>query len=138
MKVIGHSLLSDIVKRRPSVTSITVHLHFLNTTFNRRVQGHGLLLCRQTFRRGSRASRSPSPSRLKANTVTRIARPGKIVIHGLISMSVRFCFKSQPQVGVGGCVPKPRKLSDASMTMAVPILSVEVTIIGARQLGSTR
>jgi hypothetical protein len=28
MKVIGHSLLLEAIKTRPSVTSIAVHLHF--------------------------------------------------------------------------------------------------------------
>ena len=32
--------------------------------------------------RGSRASRSPSPTKLIAMTVTRIIRPGKIATHG--------------------------------------------------------
>jgi hypothetical protein len=33
------------------------------------------------FRRGSRASRSPSPSRFMARTVIRIAKPGVVAIH---------------------------------------------------------
>ncbi len=36
--------------------------------------------------RGSSASRSPSPSRLKARTRTKMARPGQIAIHGAWSM----------------------------------------------------
>src|SRR5215470_15844712 len=100
-----------------------------------------LLLCRvqillsYIFRRGSSASRKPSPKRLKASTVRKIAIPGKRQIHGLISRIIRPAFRSQPQLGVGGCVPSPRKLSEASAMIDVPTLSVDVTMMGAMQLG---
>src|SRR5438094_393844 len=42
-----------------------------------------------------------------------------------------------PQSGVGGCVPRPRKLRPAVSMIAVPTLSVACTMIGARTLGRT-
>ena len=42
----------------------------------------------------------------------KIAIPGKIAIQGLSSMNTTLARKSQPQLGVGGCVPSPRKLND--------------------------
>src|SRR5215831_2347370 len=87
------------------------------------------------FRRGSSASRRPSPKRLKARTLRKMAAPGKRQIQGLISRIIRPALRSQPQLGVGGCVPSPRKLSEASAMIDVPTLSVEVTMRGAMQLG---
>src|SRR5439155_26020902 len=93
------------------------------------------LSCSYTFKRGSSASRKPSPKRLKANTVRKIAIPGTIRTQGLISRTIRLAFRSQPQLGVGGCVPRPRKLSEASAMIETPTLNVEVTRIGAMQFG---
>src|SRR5512145_2540780 len=76
-----------------------------------------------------------SPKRLKASTVRKMARPGTMHIQGLISRTIRFAFRSQPQLGVGGCVPRPRNLSEASAMIETPTLNVEVTRIGARQFG---
>ena len=42
-----------------------------------------------------------------------------------------------PQVGVGGGVPNPRKLSAASITMALPSHTVAMTRMGANTFGST-
>src|SRR5262249_12010476 len=89
------------------------------------------------FRRGSSASRRPSPNRLKPNTVTKMARPGKSESQGLAWMKAMLALRSQPQLGVGGWVPSPRKLSVASTMIDVAMPSVVVTMIGARQLGST-
>src|SRR6185503_8169805 len=89
------------------------------------------------FRRGSRASRRPSPKRLKPRTVTKMAMPGKSEIHGFDWMNATFALRSQPQLGVGGCVPGRRKESVASTMIEVAVPSVVVTMIGARQLGRT-
>ena len=40
-----------------------------------------------------------------------------------------------PQLAVGGCTPRPRKLRDASLMMALGIPSVEVTMRVETQLG---
>ena len=72
--------------------------------------------------RGSRTSRMPSPSRLKASTVRVIAAPGKQ--HqppgrdqpGIQRVRPACC----PRSGVGGGMPTPRKPSAASMMMATP------------------
>ena len=58
---------------------------------------------------GSSASRSASPKRLKPNTVTAIARPGKIAIHGAVEAysSAPPC-SIRPQAGTGSCTPSPR------------------------------
>src|SRR6185295_15493634 len=89
------------------------------------------------FSRGSSASRRPSPNRLNPSTVTKMARPGKSESHGLAWMKATLALRSQPQLGVGGCVPRPRKLSVASTMIEVAMPRVVVTIIGARQFGRT-
>src|SRR5262249_39641958 len=70
-------------------------------------------------------------------TVTKMARPGKSEIHGLDWMNATLALRSQPQLGVGGCVPSPRNESVASTMIEVAMPSVVVTMIGARQLGRT-
>jgi hypothetical protein len=62
----------------------------------------------------------PSPSRLKASTVTVMARPGKKASHHGGTSAVMESASMLPQVGVGGGTPTPRKPSAASMTMATP------------------
>src|SRR5690606_35749730 len=96
------------------------------------------------FRRGlgdqvltSRKSRRPSPKRLNPRTVTMIASPEKIDIHGAESM---YCLPSviiEPHVGVGGATPNPRNDSEASTRMAVPVPRLASTIKGETTLGST-
>src|SRR5258707_8288328 len=63
--------------------------------------------------RGSRASRRPSPKRLNPSTVTKMARPGNRESQALAWMKVTLALRSQPQLGVGGWVPSPRKLKEA-------------------------
>src|SRR5262249_57569352 len=102
------------------------------------VARHGIPLEVETYlRRGSSASRSPSPKRLKPRTVTKIASPGKSASQALAWMNATLALRSQPQLGVGGCVPRPRKLSVASTMIDVAMPSVVVTMIGARQFGKT-
>src|SRR5690606_31109941 len=94
-------------------------------------QGHGQLL----LSLGSSASRNPSPTRLMASTVTRIARPGKVTTHQARRMNWRDSASMVPHSGVGGWAPRPRKPSAAASRMALEKLSVACTIKGARQLG---
>ncbi len=86
---------------------------------------------------GSRASRKPSPARLMATAVTRIARPGKVTIQGCERMNSRESASIEPHSGVGGCAPRPRKPSAAASRMASETPSVACTISGPRQFGST-
>ena len=64
-------------------------------------QGHG----GQRFSFGSSASRSPSPSRLKASTVMRMARPGNVTTHGMERIKLRASASMVPHSGVGACAP---------------------------------
>src|SRR5215831_5718990 len=91
----------------------------------------------QRFKRGSRASRKPSPSMLNASVVRKMASPGQMTIHGFVSIKTKFAFRSQPQLGVGGCVPRPKKLSDDSIRIEVATDRVLVMMRGAMQLGKT-
>jgi len=61
--------------------------------------------------------------------------PGNSEIQGLDWMNETLAFRSQPQLGVGGCVPRPRNESVASTMIEVAMTSVVVTMIGARQFG---
>lgn len=58
---------------------------------------------------GSSTSRSASPKRLMPNTVSMIARPGKIAIHGAVDAysSAPPC-SIKPQAATGSCTPRPR------------------------------
>src|SRR3546814_17443446 len=68
---------------------------------------------------GSSASRSPSPKRLMASTVIRMARPGKVTTHHARVMNSRASASMAPHSGVGGCAPWPRKPSAAASRIAV-------------------
>src|SRR3990167_7868009 len=71
--------------------------------------------------RGSRASRSESPNRLKANTARLIASPGKIAIQGAASANSTAAPRSiSPHAAVGSCTPSPRNESEASSRIAWP------------------
>ena len=61
--------------------------------------GHGHQLRR---RRGSSASRRPSPMRLMASTVMRMARPGKAMTQGCDIIRSRVSASMAPHSGVGG------------------------------------
>src|SRR5690606_41866386 len=70
---------------------------------------------------GSSASRRPSPMTSKASTVTVMARPEYTASHGLLKMLSTPDLIMLPQLGHGGCTPRPRKLRLASVRMAVAI-----------------
>src|SRR3546814_16328159 len=84
----------------------------------------------------SSASRSPSPNRLMARTVLRLARPGKVTTHQARVMNSRASASMAPHSGVGGCAPWPRNPSAAAPRIAVEKLSVACTTRCAIQLGS--
>ena len=51
-------------------------------------------------------------------------------IQGASARKRRASLMSRPQLGSGGCVPKPRKLSEASETTAAAKTTVSCTTIG--------
>jgi len=67
-----------------------------------------LPLGQRPLRRGSRASRKPSPSTLKANTTTMIATPGQKDSHMEWYRRSLPVESIMPHEGVGGWVPSPR------------------------------
>src|ERR1051325_1672890 len=74
----------------------------------------------QLFSRGSRASVSPSPIRLKTVTVMNIAKPGKIASHH----AEGDCLANEsslPQVMVSAATPNPRKERKDSTKIAEAI-----------------
>src|ERR1700687_1318903 len=84
---------------------------------------------------GSSASRKPSPIRLNASTVIRIASPGKVTTHDARWMNSSAPASIDPHSGVGGCAPRPRNPSAAASRIALEKPSVAWTISGATQLG---
>jgi len=67
--------------------------------------------------------------------VSEIAAPGKMTTCGYASMYLRPSFSITPQLAAGGGTPNPRKLSDASTTIAVAKYVVVTTISGASVFG---
>src|SRR3954453_3997446 len=82
-----------------------------------------------------RISRSASPTRLKPNTATRIARPGNTVSHQESGRYLAPSATIDPRSGVGGCTPSPRKDSDEAIRMTKPRSSVILVRIDGTQLG---
>ena len=84
---------------------------------------------------GSSTSRSPSPTRLKASTMTKIAAPGNTAIH---HASVTNPWESKiirPSDGCGGWMPSPRNDSAASDRIANASDSDVCTISGPAMFG---
>src|SRR2546430_17713594 len=86
-------------------------------------------------RRGSRASRRPSPMKLIERTARKIIRPGKRARVGEIVR--KFCASNsrRPQVGVSGGKPRPRNERVDSASIEAPTESVPATMIGLRVFG---
>src|SRR5262252_9813602 len=63
---------------------------------------------------GSNQSRSASPRKLKDRTVNTSAKDGNTTMCGASNKWLRPSLSIAPQLGVGGAMPSPRKLSDAS------------------------
>src|SRR5205085_3228050 len=101
-----------------------------------RLGGFGLQ--HQSRWRGSRMSRSASPSRLVPNTASEIATPGKITSHGATrTYSAADSESIRPHEGCGSGTPRPRNESAASTRMVEPSCAVASTISGASVFGST-
>ena len=65
-----------------------------------------------------------------------MARPGKMASQGACSIKARPVLLSiNPQDGFGGCVPRPKKLSEASMKMAFPSQMEAMIKMGAVTFG---
>src|SRR5690606_17832924 len=90
-----------------------------------------------TILRGSSALRSPSPSTLNANAVSRIASPGKVTTHQFVVNSVCPCSTISPHSAVGSCAPSPRYESAAAVRMTPPASSETWTRTGVSEFGST-
>src|SRR6185503_9881 len=88
-------------------------------------------------KRGSSASRSESPNRLKPNTAMLIATPGAMASHGACSRNCMPAPRSiNPHDGVGSNTPSPRNDSDASRRIACPRNAVSMMRYGAKTFGA--
>ena len=74
---------------------------------------------------------------LTLTTVAVMTRPGKSAIHQAVPRKLRPSERITPHSGVGGCGPRPRKLSPAPETIAVPTPMVASTTSGPSVLGIT-
>src|SRR5664279_3998467 len=73
--------------------------------------------------RGSRRSRSASPTKLKASTANITVTAGNKTRCGASNRCERASFNMDPQLAVGGGTPRPRKLivASARTAPAIPI-----------------
>src|SRR5690606_6329744 len=90
----------------------------------------------QFFRRGSSASRKPSPTRLIAMTAAKIMMPGGIHSQGFNASTrqVRASVSMLPHEGRGGWTPRPRKERALSVRIALATPRVAATTRGATAL----
>ena len=86
---------------------------------------------------GSTASRTPSPTKFTASTISAITTPGGIQTHGRSRRTPmsRASLIISPRLGTGGRTPSPRKLSEASSRIALPTPNVATTDSGPRIFG---
>src|SRR5262249_50019336 len=99
--------------------------------------GHCLLLASIMVRcLGSSTSRSPSPTRLNASTMTKIAAPGNTAIHYAIVTKPCESKIIRPSDGCGGWMPSPRNDSAASDKIANASDSDVCTISGPEIFGT--
>src|SRR5699024_9095146 len=97
--------------------------------------GHWLFSYSPRLRRwGLSASPRPSPIRLMASTVNKIAMPGQKLSHHASRIMVRPAPIMKPQL-IMLRSPRPRNDSAASVRIAVATMKVAETIIGAMALG---
>src|SRR5438105_984680 len=87
--------------------------------------------------RGSSRSRSASPTRFSASTMTKIARPGSSTTCGLRITNCRPVASMLPQSAVGGCVPRPRNDRPAVARILAPTSRLNATMTGDSKCGST-
>src|SRR6185437_374596 len=84
------------------------------------LQLRDLELHRAITRLGSRRSRRPSPRRLNATALKRIAAPGNVTTHQYVWKKLRPSFTIRPHSGVGSWAPRPRKESAAAVRITPP------------------
>src|SRR5690625_2416377 len=101
----------------PNVDSFTINI--LNYSFNV----------------GSKTSRVQSPSRLNPKTATIIANPGNVPSHQALFKYSLPSANIDPQVGILGGIPRPKKLKPDSKTMTNPRSRVAKTIVVDKILG---
>src|SRR5471032_162322 len=82
----------------------------------------------RSFARGSRESRTPSPSTFSASTVTAIAMPGAMATAGRVYRSPWPSRMIVPQLASGGWTPIDRNESAASVSMSIASMSGKKTI----------
>src|SRR5205823_9959317 len=80
--------------------------------------------------RGSRKSRTASPTRLSASTTTKMARPGSSATCGLSTTNWRPVASMLPQSAVGGWVPSPRNDNPAVANIFTPTSRLNATSTG--------
>src|ERR1700726_1638533 len=88
------------------------------TKLNRQVVDLEKIAHVSTFRRGSRVSRKPSPSKFMPSVARLMATPGNNMIHQASTAWSRPSAMMLPQAGVGGGGPTPSKLRAASARIA--------------------
>src|SRR5688572_10522834 len=66
-----------------------------------------------------------------------IADPGAHTVHGARDINARLSLSIDPQVGLGGGTPKPRKLNAVSVRITCPSARLASTITGDITFGST-
>jgi hypothetical protein len=79
---------------------------------------------------GSRRSLSPSPNRLNARTTRAMANLGNSDSHQTLVIFPRLTATIWPQDGIGGGMPTPKKLSDASARMTASTCRVHSNALG--------
>src|SRR5215212_5299353 len=97
-------------------------------------------LYRYPLRRGSRASRRPSPTKFTESTARAIAMPGKMIACCPWTKTPKPLRKASvsiaPHSGVGARAPRPRNESAATSRIAVASVRVACTMRGAVLFGS--
>src|SRR6185503_17372886 len=93
---------------------------------------------RQRLRRGSRASRRPSPRRLNPRTVRVIARPGARITIGALKSWLRSRPIIEPHSGTSSAPVTPTNVRAAISSTADPMPSVPWTTSGVREFGRIR
>ena len=81
------------------------------------------------------ASRMPSPSMLSARIVIVMAMPGGMIISGPWKRLSNAMRSIEPQLAVGGCTPRPRKLRPASASRQSESMIDSMTSSGERTFG---
>src|SRR5205823_12872028 len=83
--------------------------------------------------RGSRASRSPSPTNVNARRSTEMHRAGRSTGQGVVENTTNPSAIIVPRLGVGGLIPMPMKERVASVRRAPGIANATDTMTGARR-----